>query len=155
HPYSIALADFDGDGHIDIAVANYFGFTVSVLRNRGNGTFEPAVDYLVGLAPRRVIAADLNGDGRIDLVTANGSYDASILINRGNGTFEDERVIDDIYRPTCIAAADFDGNGIIDLAFGSEYSYYFSICLGLGGGAFAPPEYHQLPWYEQFDLRAM
>ena len=67
--YSVALGDFNGDGHLDIVVGG--GRTVSVLLGNGDGTFQPAVPYDVGSGPTSVAVADVNGDGRADIVTAN------------------------------------------------------------------------------------
>ena len=46
--WSVATGDLDGDGHPDIAVANYYGYyygNVSVLMNLGNGTFGPTQKF--------------------------------------------------------------------------------------------------------------
>src|SRR4051812_33406776 len=47
-PYSVAVGDFNGDGKPDLAVANQYAYTVSVLLNSGNGTFAAATSYAVG-----------------------------------------------------------------------------------------------------------
>jgi len=45
-PVSVTLGDFSGDGNADVAVANTYTDTVSVLLNNGNGTFAARVDYV-------------------------------------------------------------------------------------------------------------
>ena len=50
-PWGITFGDIDGDGDIDIAVANQSSNTVSILRNFGEGTFGARVDYGVGNSP--------------------------------------------------------------------------------------------------------
>ena len=63
--------DWDGDGNDDLAVASFDGGdagTVSVFYGRGDGTFEPPVDYVLGNDLMEVSAGDLNGDGVNDLV---------------------------------------------------------------------------------------
>ena len=50
-PYSVTLADFNADGKLDLAVANDSDQTVSVLLNKGNGTFQRALNYLAGNNP--------------------------------------------------------------------------------------------------------
>ena len=88
NPQSVTAADFDGDGHIDLAAANYDSVTVSVLRNLGDGTFATKVDYSVDSNPQSIAAADIDGDGHMDLVTANPNHgNVSVLWNLGNGTF--------------------------------------------------------------------
>ena len=47
-PFANATADFNGDGNLDLAVANYNSGNVSVLLGNGNGTFQPAVFYTSG-----------------------------------------------------------------------------------------------------------
>src|SRR5262249_3932226 len=77
---------FHGDGILDIVVVNSFSNSVSVLRGNGDGTFQNAVDYLVGVDPRSLVAADFNGAGALDLAVANDhSNDVSVLLNRTDG----------------------------------------------------------------------
>ena len=67
-PVSVAIADLDGDGNLDLAVANTLSNSVSVLRGNGDGTFQSARGFGVGRSPFFVLASDLNGDGKPDLV---------------------------------------------------------------------------------------
>ena len=87
-PYSVFGADLDGDGDIDLAVANYYDDDVSILLNNGDGTFALAVNYGAGNYPSSVFGADVDGDGDTDLAVANYmDNDVSILLNNGDGTF--------------------------------------------------------------------
>lgn len=87
-PRSIAVADFDGDGGVDVAACSAYSETVSIYRNRGRGRLGTPVDYYAGSLPKGVRAGDLNGDGHPDLSLANGSSsDVSVLLNRGDGSF--------------------------------------------------------------------
>jgi|GEM_PF-5913713 len=90
-PVYVTTGDFNGDNHPDIAVAdsiNPTSNTVTVLLNNGNGTFAPAVDYVVGARPTSVNSADLNGDGWVDLVTTSIVDNTfSVLLGNGDGTF--------------------------------------------------------------------
>src|SRR5262245_29299306 len=70
-PRSVAVGDFNGDGLPDLAVANQFSDTVSVLLGDGKGTFAGAVNYAAGNGPISVAVGDFNGDGKQDLATAN------------------------------------------------------------------------------------
>src|SRR5213083_3066427 len=67
---SVAVGDFDGDGRLDLAVANNGSDDVSVLLGNGDGTFQPAVNYPVGEFPWSVAVGDFDGDGRLDLAVA-------------------------------------------------------------------------------------
>src|SRR5262245_2952937 len=63
-PIAMALADFDGDGIPDQAVANHTANgTVSILKGRGDGSFTGAGIYPGGWFPADIVAADFTGDG--------------------------------------------------------------------------------------------
>ncbi|GCE61347.1 endo-1,3-1,4-beta-glycanase ExsH [Microcystis aeruginosa NIES-4285] len=81
-PFSVTVGDFNGDGKSDLAVANTFGYNVSVLLGTGTGSFGTATNFTVGSGPRSVTVGDFNGDGKSDLATAN-SYgnNVSVLLN--------------------------------------------------------------------------
>jgi len=85
-PVSIAVADFNGDGVQDLAVANAGGYvvppgSVSVLLGNGDGTFQMARDFDAGTHPRAIVVGHFNRDGALDLAVANaGSNDVSVLL---------------------------------------------------------------------------
>jgi hypothetical protein len=73
YPNLLAMGDLDGDGDLDLAVANTGGFSngsVSVLKNKGQGTFAKRVEYQLGSTPLSVAMGDLDGDGDLHLVVA-------------------------------------------------------------------------------------
>jgi hypothetical protein len=84
-PISLVAADLNGDGILDLAVANYTNpkpCHVSVLLGNGDGTFQPPIQYRVGVSPYQVVVGDFNGDGKPDLATVNiGDGTISILLN--------------------------------------------------------------------------
>lgn len=86
-PISVAISDLNGDGKLDLAVANNGSATVSVLLNTttpgaGSPTFAAKSDVAVGAAPAGVAIGDLNGDGVPDLaVTNHDDGDVSVLFN--------------------------------------------------------------------------
>ena len=79
-PASVAIADLDGDGHPDLAVANQTDpGAVSVLLGDGAGGFTAGGAYAAGSNPVYVAAGDLNNDGNPDLAVAGASV--SVLLN--------------------------------------------------------------------------
>ena len=86
-PYSVAIGDLNGDGKPDLATANLATVTlntVSVLLNRGDGSFQAKRDYRTGGGPYSVAIGDLNGDGKPDLATANFfANTVSVLAEQG------------------------------------------------------------------------
>lgn len=70
----ISIGDLNGDSKPDLAVANYFSNTVSILRNNstyGLISFAPIVNFPSGARPNNISIGDLDDDGKPDLVTAN------------------------------------------------------------------------------------
>jgi hypothetical protein len=88
HPVSLASGDFDGDGRLDLVVANFDSNTVSVMRGLGEGRLAAKVDYPTGAGPRSVVMGDVNGDGQLDVVAASSVSDTlSVLFGAADGTF--------------------------------------------------------------------
>lgn len=149
-PQSVMSTDVDGDGAVDMIAVNYRDSTVpgtlSVLRNLGDGTFAPRVDYAIGYFPSSLTAADLDGDGGVDLIVTTGG-ELSVLRNIGNGTFA-ERVDYNFPftdEPVAVAAADIDDDGAIDLITANSNSATLSVLRNLGDGTFELPTNYAVP----------
>jgi uncharacterized protein (TIGR03437 family) len=153
-PGFIVLQDVNGDGRLDLVVANLgvsFGFPgltpnpggIAVLLGKGDGTFLTPVNYAVGTNPTALAVGDVNGDGKPDLAVAtmesSGAGAVAILVGRGDGTFQTNSYVTSQSGTTALAIADFNGDGkpdlVVDACCGdTEMSYL----LGNGDGTFQP-----------------
>jgi hypothetical protein len=140
-----ATADLNGDGKPDIVTANPGSWDVSVLLNKGNGTFADAVDYLTGAqpasgnAPGAVALADFNGDGRMDVAASNSAENnVAVLLNQGKGDFPGPRNLPMEDSPDQIVSADFDGDGALDLAVASHVTSKIYLYRNNGKASFTP-----------------
>jgi hypothetical protein len=134
---SIVSADLDGDGDIDLAVANWTSNSVTVLKNNGSGIFSQSSTVSVGSNPICITSSDFDGDGDIDLAVTNySSNTVSILINNGSGVFTETSTISVGISPFGIASADLDGDGDVDLVVCNFNSSSVSLLKNNGNGSF-------------------
>lgn len=81
---SIAVGDFNRDGKLDVAVADFTAKSAHLLLGNGDGTLQGASSYAAGLGPANITAADFNHDGALDLAIANPvAANVWILLNMG------------------------------------------------------------------------
>jgi hypothetical protein len=86
---SIALGDFRGDGHVDIAVTNRSAGLVGVLLGNGDGTFQSVRFSAAGRDPNGIAVGDFDEDGHSDIVVTNSfTNQVSLLLGNGDGTFQ-------------------------------------------------------------------
>jgi len=127
-PISVAVADFNGDGKLDLAVANYDDVSLSVLPGNGDGTFRAAKSWVVGANPMSVVAAPLQGNSsQQDLIVANSENDTvSVLLNQLNKSGQFKGAAQRTYAageaPAALAVADFGGDGKPDVAVANQAS---------------------------------
>lgn len=140
-PKAVEAVDLDGDGSLDLAVANSGSPFVSVLWNQGDGTFEePRLDLQLPARPNHVAAGDLNGDGDADLVTADPNQrTATVFLNSGGRTFLDPVAHSTSVFSYSVILVDFNGDQKPDLATANELSSTVSVLLGRGDGTFRLP----------------
>jgi FG-GAP-like repeat len=145
-PNAMTAADLDGDGRIDLAVANHDTDYLTVLHNRGAGRFTSETLHVHSNPhPHMVAAADINGDHRMDLVTDSwAERRLMLLLANPHGGWATPGIPLDVARAPYanIVAADFDGDGRPDLAFPNaapgSASDTVSILFGDGAGGFRP-----------------
>ncbi len=136
-PHSVAVADLNGDGKLDLAVANYGTDNVGVLLGNGDDVFQTPKSYDTGKGPASIAVADVNGDGSLDLVVANYvGNNMSVLLGIGDGTFQHQQTFATSGRPASVAVADVNGDGRLDLVVANYVSDNVSMLLGKGNGTF-------------------
>lgn len=86
---SIASADFNQDGLLDLAVTEYAAASVGILLGQGDGTFAPRRGLSSGPGSRIVVTGDVNCDGLLDLAVSHlGTPQVAVFLGHGDGTFE-------------------------------------------------------------------
>jgi flagellin-like hook-associated protein FlgL len=140
-PYSIVLADFNGDGKLDAVTGDKTGNSISLLLGNGDGTFKSRTSFTTGTTPRGVYVGDLNGDGNLDVIagtSSGGSGEVDVFLGNGDGTFHARTTlplsVSGTQYPTI---ADLNGDGKLDIAAGGDNnSGRVEVWLGNGDGTF-------------------
>ncbi len=122
NPQYVSIGDIDGDGKLDLAIANEASNTVSVLRNTTSGgsiSFAAKVDFETRRQPNSVSIGDIDGDGKPDIAVANGETYITLLRNTGTAgiiSFAPKSDFISGTGPWRIAIQDLDADGKPDLA---------------------------------------
>ncbi len=135
HP--VVVADFNGDGKLDIAGLSNDSEAAIVLLGNGDGTFSEAPSPSVGDLANQLAVGDFNGDGIPDLVVGEVSS-IQIFLGNAQGSFtavSNSNTADG--GPLGIVVGDFNNDGKLDLAFTLGSSDLISVALGNGDGTFA------------------
>lgn len=139
-PYGIVLQDFNGDGKLDLAVANTSN-TISILLGNGDGTFQPHKDTTSDNAPAALAAGDFDGDKLPDLVVSHTGAPWALTFMKGNGdgTFQPEQQIGNsfsTYDTNNLTAVDLNRDGKLDIALTDVSEGGVLVFLGNGDGTF-------------------
>ncbi|NJK73439.1 MAG: DUF4347 domain-containing protein, partial [Microcoleus sp. SU_5_6] len=145
NPFSIAIRDLNGDGKLDLAVANPVsegnGGFVSIRLGTGNGSFSNPTNFGEGIDPKSIASGDFNGDGKLDLITASAnSNNLSLFLGDGSGSFSTAVNIINSGGSLDVTTADLNGDGKLDLVSSNgEATNNISVLLGDGTGNFSAP----------------
>lgn len=137
-PVSLLSGDLNRDGNADLISINSNGSqsSVTVFLGKGDGTFQPGVDYaLPGARAQYGVLDDLNGDGILDLLVSSESpaFGFSIFIGNGDGTFQPPRSFTpgdaNLHYNVAFMTADVNGDGAKDIVTAQGHVF-----LGNGDG---------------------
>ena len=120
----VAVADFNGDGKLDIAALNNAG-GITILYGKGDGTFEAPVKIALpsagSLGYASLVEADFDDNGTQDLAAMTYTGKLVLLFNNGKGTFTQQSVTIDTppsgVQTTSLTVGDFNADGRPDIAW--------------------------------------
>ena len=140
-PSAISLADFNGDGYLDIAVGNVMTECIGILLGYGNGSFASLVTYPleVNFSPLAIDVGDVNNDDLLDIVVVD--YDSGsigVFLGIGNGRFSSMSMYttDVNSKPMSMGLGDVNNDNCLDIVICNYGTNSVTILLGNGNGSF-------------------
>ena len=144
---SIACADLDADGHVDIATTSDYDATAHVRFGDGSGSWTEPITLFTASSPLDVKIADVDVDGHLDLVVAESGpgtqTESSIAVFRGDGArgFGPRQPTTVGRWAQSVAIGDLDGDALPDAAVAlNDFDATLTVLHGTGGGWFGPPQ---------------
>ena len=146
-PLSLATADFNGDGNLDLVVSGYSGTsagaTIALGDGEGNFTSRLVPDSgVAGVITNDVVTGDFNGDGKADFIYCS-AQGLGLFLGNGDGTFKQSTLAPTFTNIVGMITADFNGDGILDLAvvngFVNGSAGSVDVMIGNGDGTFQNP----------------
>jgi hypothetical protein len=139
-PQSVAVADFNGDHILDLAIADAESGDIDLLLGNGDGTFRQG-PVISGLAfPGAIQKGDFNGDGKVDLAFLTGVHSTvlNVLLGNGDGTFKPVMTFPLPGESAAIALGDFNGDHRNDIAVADYLGNAVITLLNTGLARFSP-----------------
>jgi hypothetical protein len=143
-PLSIDVADYNGDGHVDIAAPLRGRSVTNVLLGAGDGTFGTLIEAAATGCddPQAAAAADFDGDGILDFAIASDWWCQAIRLGSGDGRFHGGVTYFASPNSRSVNIADLNGDTYPDLVFANSWDRGVSVHLGDGSGGVLPPTKH-------------
>jgi len=139
-PQSVAVADFNGDHILDLAIADPESGNIDILLGNGDGTFRQG-PVISGLAfPGGIQKGDFNGDGKVDLAFLTGVHSTvlNVLLGNGDGSFTPAMTFQLPGESAAIASADFNGDHRNDIVVADYLGNAVITLLNTGVVTFSP-----------------
>ena len=135
-PEHLSVADFSGDGLIDVVTVTSNASVRSFI-NRGDGTFDTIENAVSGVIPIDSDVGDIDGNGTIDLINVRPAF-IDVFLNDGTGTFtKGTTPTVSLTSQNAIALADLNEDDILDLVVGDRNTNTIAFLTGNGDATFA------------------